>query len=259
VQVRCEDQGAADARLYFAVIDTGIGVPADKQPLIFKAFSQADGSTARQYGGTGLGLTISASLVEMMGGRLQVESHMGQGSRFYFSAGFGLGSAIPSAPAMKEESAVLAVNSSAEVPGRPLKILLVEDNAINHMLATRLLQKCGHFVTLATTGVEAVATLAAQSFDLVLLDVQMPGMDGFETTATIRARESELERHTPIIALTAHAIKGDRQRCLDAGMDGYVSKPINTRELLEEIRNLGLANTESHSTHPTAVPTHSSA
>ncbi|HJX83510.1 MAG TPA: response regulator, partial [Candidatus Angelobacter sp.] len=200
-----------------------------------------------------------ASLVEMMGGRLQVESHVGQGSRFYFSAGFGLGSVIPSAPAMKEKSAVLAANGSAEGPGRPLKILLVEDNAINHMLATRLLQKCGHFVTLATSGAEALTTLAAQSFDLVLMDVQMPGMDGFETTATIRARESTLERHTPIIALTAHAIKGDRQRCLDAGMDGYVSKPINTRELLEEIGNLGLANTENHGKHPTAVPTYSPA
>jgi signal transduction histidine kinase/ActR/RegA family two-component response regulator len=257
VQVRRENQGASDTRLYFAVIDTGIGVPADKQPLIFKAFSQADGSTARQYGGTGLGLTISASLVEMMGGRLQVESHVGKGSRFYFSAGFGLGSALPSAPAHECKSAILAAGGSAEAPSRPLNILLVEDNAINHMLATRLLQKSGHFVTLATSGVEALTSMAARSFDLVLMDVQMPGMDGFETTATIRARESALERHTPIIALTAHAIKGDRQRCLDAGMDGYVSKPINTRELLDEIANLGLANTESHGERSTAVPTHS--
>jgi signal transduction histidine kinase/ActR/RegA family two-component response regulator len=257
VQVRRENQGASDTRLYFAVIDTGIGVPADKQPLIFKAFSQADGSTARQYGGTGLGLTISASLVEMMGGRLQVESHVGKGSRFYFSAGFGLGSALLSAPAHECKSAILAAGGSAKAPSRPLNILLVEDNAINHMLATRLLQKSGHFVTLATSGVEALTSMAARSFDLVLMDVQMPGMDGFETTATIRARESALERHTPIIALTAHAIKGDRQRCLDAGMDGYVSKPINTRELLDEIANLGLANTESHGERSTAVPTHS--
>jgi signal transduction histidine kinase/CheY-like chemotaxis protein len=240
VQVRCESRTASDARLCFAVTDTGIGVPKEKQPLIFQAFSQADSSTGRKYGGTGLGLTISASLVEMMGGRLQIESQVGKGSTFYFSAGFALGSAIHETLDNEGESSALAASASTDGPNRPLHILLVEDNAINHMLATRLLQKCGHTVTLATSGVEALAATEARSFDLVLMDVQMPGMDGFEATANIRAREAAFGRHTPIIALTARAMKGDRQRCLDAGMDGYVSKPINTKELLEEIVHVGL-------------------
>jgi signal transduction histidine kinase/ActR/RegA family two-component response regulator len=238
VEVRCENRTTSEARLCFAIIDTGIGVPKDKQPLIFQAFSQADGSTGRKYGGTGLGLTISASLVEMMGGQLQIESQVGKGSKFYFSADFALGSVTHAAPDDERKSAARAVNASAGRPNRPLHILLVEDNAINHTLATRLLQKCGHTVTLATSGAEALKATETQSFDLVLMDLQMPGMDGFEATANIRAREARLGRYTPIIALTAHAMKDDRQRCLAAGMDGYVSKPINTQKLLKEIAHL---------------------
>jgi CheY-like chemotaxis protein len=146
----------------------------------------------------------------------------------------------------RKKSETLAANASTLEAGRPLHILLVEDTAINQKLATRILERRGHKVTLAKSGIETLAATEIQIFDLVLMDVQMPGMDGFEATANIRAREAVLGRRTPIVALTAHAMKGDRQRCLDAGMDGYVGKPINIAELLEEITRVSMANTRTH-------------
>jgi PAS domain S-box-containing protein len=357
--------------LHFEVRDTGIGIPADKQRKIFQAFEQADTSTTRQYGGTGLGLTISARLVEMMGGRIRVESEPGRGSIFHFTARFAPARGPVASPAMARPETLhglpvlvvddnatnrlilhemltnwrmrpavvegaaqaLAALEQAAAQGEPfplvlldvmmpgvdgftlaeqiqrhpeltgsvllmlssaaraedsarcrqlgiatyltkpvkqselldailtarhaatdkeeraapaaapvldrgrLRVLLAEDNVVNQRLAVRLLEKQGHAVVVANNGHEALAALEREPFDLVLMDVQMPDMGGFETTAEIRRREAERGngRHVPVIAMTAHAMKGDRERCLAAGMDDYVSKPVRAQELFEAI------------------------
>jgi len=364
--------------LHFAVTDTGIGIPREKQRLIFEAFIQADSSTIRKYGGTGLGLRISALLTEMMGGRIWVESEVGKGSTFHFTAHFG----IANDPRTQDEGAdlhhvrVLVVDDNATSrrilegmltewgvqtavvdsgtaalsaldhakrsgnsftllladaqmpdidgfdllkrlnsdsrhtgatimmlasagqkgdvtrcrelgvaayltkpvsqpelldailkalgnrpsepfgtnivttpsvpePRRRLRILLAEDNTVNHQLAVRLLEKRGHRVVGVHDGLEALTALEKtgfEGFDLVLMDVQMPRMDGFDATAGIRAKERAYGKHLPIVAMTAHALKGDRERCLAAGMDAYISKPINAKELSETIEALALAS-----------------
>jgi PAS domain S-box-containing protein len=221
--------------LRFAVSDTGIGIAPEKQRLIFEAFAQADGSTTRCYGGTGLGLTISARLVEMMGGRMRVESEVGRGSTFSFTVNFALPADAPEQ--LSHTLLAMPERASTDAPPalRPLCILLAEDNPVNQKLAVRLLEKQGHRVVVATTGHETVVAAAAEPFDLVLMDVQMPEMDGFEATAAIRQQERQTGRHLPIIAMTAHAMQGDRDRCLASGMDGYISKPIRAGELFEAI------------------------
>jgi PAS domain S-box-containing protein len=363
-----------DVILHFAIRDTGIGISQDKQKLIFEAFAQADNSPSRNYGGTGLGLTISSRLVEMMGGRIWLESNPGQGSTFHFTVTFEL----PQAPTERRERnqelslagiPVLVVDDNptnrrileatllqwgmkptlaesgltaltglrqakeagnrtmlllldAQMPGmdgfslmekirqdpelptatvmmltsggqrgdaarcrelgicayltkpvrqwelreailsvlgmeqqkddsmklltrhtlsqtrRRLRVLLAEDNAINRELVVRLLSKRGHTVVVAVNGKQAVSALETQSFDVVLMDVQMPEMDGFEATAAIRQKEKANGTHVPIIALTAHAMKGDRERCLAGGMDGYVSKPVQAEELIKAVEGL---------------------
>jgi CheY-like chemotaxis protein len=352
------------------VQDTGIGIPLQKQKLIFDAFSQADGSTARKFGGTGLGLTISNRLADIMGGRLWMESEEGRGSAFHFTASFGVVKAPESglimapaalagldalvvvanetnrrilqemltnwglkpAPAADGAAALECVKhaersfalilSDFDMPGmngyrlveslrqasgpaakvimlttagqrgdalrcrefgvsayltkpvgqrelfdcvvrvlgasseggagaappiaRPaepeprkkLRILLAEDNPVNQMFAERLLEKQGHQVTVTSNGRQALAALDRQDFDIVLMDVQMPEMDGFEATSAIRVKESRTGSHIPIIAMTAHAMTGDRERCLAAGMDGYVAKPIHAKELFSAIENV---------------------
>jgi len=356
--------------LHFTIRDTGVGIPPEQQKLIFQAFSQADGTTTRRFGGTGLGLTISTRLVEMMGGRIWVESEVGQGSRFHFTARFGVGKDVPitrdTEPASLVDVPVLVVDDNAtnrrllearlrswhmqpesvssgvealtrmqqacdggrafplllvdshmpemdgfmlvekirehpEMAGttivmltsagqrgdaarcrnlgivgylpkpirqaelrdaiadvlgrgpseaaapelvtrhtlreqrRGLRILLAEDNAVNQKLAIRALEKFGHVVSVACDGEQALAALEESTFDLILMDVQMPKLDGFETTRAIRERELGTQLHRPIIAMTAYAMKGDREKCLAAGMDAYVSKPIRADELLEAI------------------------
>jgi two-component system sensor histidine kinase/response regulator len=356
--------------LHFTVRDTGIGIPPHKQQAIFAPFVQADGSTTRKYGGTGLGLTISQRLVELMGGRIWVESEPGQGSAFHLTARFSVPAhprlpSLPLKPVDLQDLPVLVVDDNAtnrrileemvtnwhmkptaveggcsalaemkraagagqpyplvlldammpemdgfslagqvqqqpELAGatimmlssadrgmnsvrlqelgiaafltKPIKqselfdaimttlgvaarraqpaevapmpaarpsrrILLAEDNAVNQKLVVRLLQKAGHHAVVADNGREAVALLEQQPFDLVLMDVQMPDMDGFEATAAIRRKEGT-GAHVPIVAMTAHAMKGDRERCLAAGMDSYVAKPIQARELLEVLDQL---------------------
>ncbi|MGO9274210.1 MAG: response regulator [Terriglobia bacterium] len=372
INLRVQRESAAEGAtcLHFSVQDTGIGIPPDRQARIFEAFSQADCSTARRFGGTGLGLTISRRLVEMMGGRIWVESIPGQGSTFHFTAHFGVSQAAASAEPLEAAQlmgmGVLVVDDNdtnrrilgsllagwgmkptlagdgadalgtlararqanqsfrlvltdAEMPGmdgfeladeirrnpglsgasimmltsagqrgdaarcrevglegyltkpvgqvelrdailrvtgskrreakpalvtrhslreeKRLRILLAEDNAVNQKLAARLLEKQGHHVTIAGNGREALEQLEKQGFDLVLMDIQMPEMDGFEATAAIREREKRTARHVPVIAMTAHAMQGDRERCLAAGMDGYVSKPIKLQELIGVIEN----------------------
>ena len=362
--------------LHFEVADTGIGIPSNKQRIIFEAFSQADSSTTRKFGGTGLGLTICSRLVQMMKGRIWVDSHSGKGSTFHFTAEFGLAqSPLPVSPdepvslagvkalivddnetnrrileklltawgmhitlADSAQAALTALHyakdagqpfllllTDANMPemdgfaladevrkdpnlagatlmmltsggqhgdsarsrelgvsayltkpvGRSelraaiiralaaseprsmesklapsesprgagpgtgaLRILLAEDNALNQMHAIRLFEKRGHVVTVASNGREALAALEREQFDLVLMDVQMPEMDGFETAAEIRARERSMGGHIPIVAMTAHAMKGDRERCLAAGMDDYTSKPIRADELFEAINRV---------------------
>ncbi len=372
LKVALESRTQDRIRLHFVVQDTGIGIAPQKQKLIFEAFSQADGSTARNFGGTGLGLTISNRLVEMMGGRIWVESTEGKGSAFHFTASLGVGKVTEPPPAVAPvvlagldalvvddnatnrrilqemltnwgmrptmvESGIAALEcvkqakdhfalilsdfnmpdmngftlverlrqgpdpaaetrvimlSSAGQRGdaarcrelgvaayltkpvgqselfdcvvrvlgttsrygagadalitqhtlregkRKLHILLAEDNTVNQRLAERLLEKHGHEVTVTPNGREALAILDRENFDVVLMDVQMPEMDGFEAASAIRVRESRTGSHIPIIAMTAHAMAGDRERCFDAGMDGYVSKPIHAKELFEAIETL---------------------
>lgn len=375
LKVKAEKRKGKECELHFVVADTGIGIPKEKQASIFDAFSQADTSTTRNYGGTGLGLTISKRLAEMMGGKLWVESEVGQGSHFHFTANVGVGegqkSEVRARPALEILTGVrvlivddnhtnlrilealarrwgmqpsqadsgeralrellvaqetgkpyLLILTDMHMPGmdgftlverirektelpiatimmltsaghrgdaercralgvaayllKPIRqmelgeamaqalgageqgpaakvitrfslqnstssiasldILIAEDNAVNQRLVVRLLQKRGHRIEVAANGREALAAMEKKSFDVVLMDLQMPEMDGFEATAIIREREKGGGYHQPIIALTAHAMKGDREKCLVAGMDGYLTKPIRTEELDEVLK-----------------------
>ena len=221
-----EAQGEADACdaavwLRFEVEDTGIGIPADKLDAIFDPFSQADSTTTRKYGGTGLGLTICRRLVELMGGRIGVRSAEGAGSTFHFNA-----------PMQQASQQQVAAQARAQMPLRALNILLVEDHPINQMLAVRMLERGGHRVTVAGSGLEGVQRWRELRPDVVLMDLQMPVMDGLEATRRIREAEaSERLPRTPIIAMTANAFAEDRQACLAAGMDAYLSKPAKAEAL----------------------------
>jgi len=368
VRVETQELQGEEVTLHFSVADTGIGIPADKKRLVFEAFAQADNTISRRFGGTGLGLTISSRLVQLMGGEIAVESEPGKGSTFHFTARFrrAAGGATRSSAAelrtlrglrtlavddnatsrrvlgemlsrgglkpvlaagAREAMEILRVSAQAGEPFplmlldahmpeadgfklaeqirqdpkladtvivmlaskcergdearrrelgiaaclpkpigqtalfaavgkllapkpsravspprvvrhpemRRLHILLAEDNPVNQRLASRILEKHGHSVRVAADGHEALAALGKENFDLVLMDVQMPGMDGFEVTKAVRAQETATGRHRRIVAMTAHALKGDRERCLAAGMDGYIAKPIQVKELVEAL------------------------
>jgi CheY-like chemotaxis protein len=230
--------GADEVVLRFSVADSGIGIPTDRRQVIFEAFTQADGTMTRKFGGTGLGLAICARLAEMMGGSISVESGVGEGSTFHFTARLGLAARADSPPAGAGSAPPGETASRDHEPRssrRPLRVLLAEDNAVNRKLAARLLQKWGHGVTVVEDGSAALRALDEEEFDLVLMDVQMPVMDGLTACAEIRKREAAGGRRLPVIALTAHAMAGDRERCLAAGMDAYLSKPVRAEELMRAI------------------------
>jgi signal transduction histidine kinase/HPt (histidine-containing phosphotransfer) domain-containing protein len=235
VGVRREDGGGLDAGtpllLTIFVRDTGCGIPQEKQGRIFESFTQADASTARQYGGTGLGLTICRRLLRLMGGRFRVESAPGMGSTFLFTVPMVVGEAHSLPSAEREAGA-----ETLTLPDRPLRILLVDDTAMNQILAARILERAGHRTVVAENGRDAIAILGRQEFDLVLMDVMMPVMDGLEATTRIRAGKPRvLNPDIPIIAMTAQAMKEDRERCLAAGMNDYVAKPIRLDEFFRAI------------------------
>ncbi|MBI4990018.1 MAG: response regulator [Rhodocyclales bacterium] len=213
--------------LRFSVSDTGIGIAEEARALIFDAFAQADISHSRRYGGTGLGLSISKQLIELMGGRIGLESTPGQGSTFWFDV-----SLAPAAQAVAGSGPAAAPRALPRLHGH---VLLAEDNAVNEVVAGAMLESFGLRVSVAQNGRQALEALAAQAFDVVLMDCQMPEMDGFEATRRIRQREREkgvpLPSRQPIVAVTANAIEGDRDRCLAAGMDDYLSKPFNKADL----------------------------
>lgn len=225
VEVRCTlEDGFV---LHFTVSDTGIGIAQDKQQVIFDAFAQEDGSITRRFGGTGLGLTISRRLVELMGGRLWVDSTPGKGSHFHFTVRVGRSSASVQHTA----SAALEAKRQGE-PEAHLRILVAEDNPTNQMLLKVMLQRQGHAVTVAHHGREAVEQFGQQPFDVILMDMQMPEMDGLDATREIRRLEmAQGLPQTPIIAITANAMAGDREKCLEVGMNDYLPKPIKLAEL----------------------------
>jgi len=212
------------AMLECKVVDSGIGIPADKTPRLFQKFSQVDSSINRRYGGTGLGLVITKRLVEGMGGTISVESKQRQGSTFTFC--------LPVAVSQAPGEATGPTAAPGPLPSE-LRILLVEDNAVNQMLALGVLQKLGCRADLAHDGEEAIAMTRASRYDVVLMDMQMPKMDGVSATRAIRAMENV---HQPyIIALTANAMESDRQLCLSAGMNDFLAKPFKTAELREKM------------------------
>lgn len=237
VRVKVEEPTAEDdsITLRFTVADTGIGIAPEKQQIIFESFVQADGSTTRKYGGTGLGLSISSRLARLMNGRIWVESAIGRGSTFYFTAKFEKPAGLVESPLPEQITHHSRSSKLTEKVDRPLHVLLAEDNPVNQELAVELLEMRGHSVRIAGNGVEVLAALDRESFDVILMDVQMPEMDGFQATGAIRNREKQSGTHIPIIAITGFAMKGDRQRCLDAGMDGYISKPLRSKELFEVV------------------------
>jgi len=242
-----------EIRLKFTVHDSGIGIPADQQGRLFDTFTQVDESATRQYGGTGLGLAVSKQLAALLGGEIGLETEPGKGSSFWFTASFGqsvslarskadvriLRTPSPNVPVAKSQTGT-AQRAQAPAPTQELgsslvgsmRILLAEDNEINQRITLRLLQKLGLAADAVVNGRQAVEALEKRTYDLVLMDCQMPDMDGYEATAVIRKREGK-SRHQTICALTANAMDGDRERCLAAGMDDYISKPVG----LEKLRN----------------------
>jgi len=226
IEACCDGQNGHLWTTRFAVIDTGIGIPLAARHRIFERFTQADASTARKYGGTGLGLSICRQLVGLMGGEIGIESEPGKGSTFWFT--------VPLVSARARPSASRSDAVPDRTQSRPLRILLTEDNVINQDFVGTLLRRAGHTVDVVGDGKAAVAAVQARDYDVVLMDVHMPGMDGIEATRAIRTLPGPAAR-VPVVALTANAIKGDRERYLSAGMDDYVAKPIAMDDLSDAI------------------------
>jgi signal transduction histidine kinase/CheY-like chemotaxis protein len=262
VAVREDARAEGSTRLHVSVTDTGIGIPKDKQAAVFEAFQQADGSTTRRFGGTGLGLTISATLAGLMGGRLWMDGEPGVGSTFHFTVALDVAAALgPAAPAPPPTVSMRAQPSATAAPlagngGQTAqRLLLVEDNVVNQRVASGLLARRGHHITVAENGAVALDWLGREHFDAVLMDVQMPVMGGLEATVAIRKLEQGTDRHVRIVAMTAHAMKGDRERCLAAGMDGYLTKPLQLAKLFAAVEEQDAGTLDSLATEgaPTAM------
>jgi CheY-like chemotaxis protein len=244
VRVSLQSQTTGKALVRFAVADTGVGIEPSRVKAIFEPFTQADSSTTRRFGGTGLGLTISARMVVMMGGRISVASEPGEGSTFSFAAPFELDPAQvqpPLLPGGADRSLAEVANPAAPAVVRirsSLRVLVAEDSSVNQLLAVGILKTRGHSAVVAINGKVAVERFEEGGFDVILMDVQMPEMSGLEATAAIRTLEKHRGGHVPIVGVTAHAMKGDRERCLAAGMDAYVTKPIRPGELFAAIDGL---------------------
>lgn len=231
LSVDCFDCDAGSVLLRFVVRDSGIGMPPEKLSSIFEPFTQLDSSSTRKRGGTGLGLPISSKLVDLMGGRLVVSSEPGSGTAFSFTI------PVPVAPSVESVEDLKAAASESLI-ARPLKILVAEDNQINQRLVLSMLERAGYLVSLVSSGARAVEEAVHGGYDAVLMDVQMPDLDGIEATHAIRRAEEGTSRRVPIIAMTAHAMPGDMENCLSAGMDGYLSKPIRLDSLIRKIEAL---------------------
>ena len=242
----------------FVVSDTGIGISPEQQTRVFEAFTQADASTTRKFGGTGLGLAISARLVALMGGRLQLDSQPGKGSRFHFTLPLGgtpgrTTDTLPLSAPME-----LAHIQAQQQTFEGLRVLVAEDHPVNELLMRQLLKRLGCVTTVARNGLEAVAAWRRGGIDLIMMDVQMPELSGLDATAEIRAQEGNGPTHTPIVAVTANAMSGDETKCLQAGMDAYTSKPVSPQALMQAMRDalaVGArwARGERLSAHPPAA------
>jgi signal transduction histidine kinase/CheY-like chemotaxis protein len=229
IEVAVQSRSAEQVIVRFAVRDTGIGIPGEKMGALFQPFSQLDCSYTRAFGGTGLGLAITRRLVEMMGGTIGVKSHLAEGSCFWFELPLDLQTGAGVGEKIEETIRFLTNRNDA-------RILLAEDNPVNRLVALRLLEKLGCRADAVNDGVQALQALEEKVYDLVLLDIQMPEMDGFSVVEELRAgRRATLNRRTPVIAITAHAMKGDQQRCLDAGMNDYLAKPIHVAQLADRL------------------------
>ena len=238
VRVRVEVSDEHHLRqVRLTVSDTGIGIPEEQRRLLFQPFTQGDGSTTRRFGGTGLGLAISRRLVDMMGGRIGVESEYGQGSTFEVLLG------LPAARPIEASATESAKPERTEV--RPARVLLVEDNPVNRRLVQLMLERVGHTVDTAENGAMALERFEPGRYDVILMDAQMPRMDGYEATRVIRSRERGAAP-VPILALTARAMKGDRERCIEAGMSDYLTKPVSSATLLGAIEEWTLRGALPH-------------
>jgi len=255
VRVTIDNEDNMQQNLRFEINDTGIGISEAAHPNLFKRYSQAETSTSNKYGGTGLGLSISKQLVEMTGGEVGFTSEVNVGSTFWFTSQLSRSEASAADVAGSESVAGIHVSATApggsagddqsESPDEPdvaksdsLRVLLVEDNAVNQMLAMAILKKAGHRVDLAADGVEAVEAAGNNLYDVVLMDIQMPNMDGLEATRRIRAMDDPKLANVHIVAITANALLGDRETCLSAGMNDYLPKPIDQKRLLGALSQL---------------------
>ena len=238
VNVKKKSLTEKDCHLVFEVVDSGIGISPKNLPHIFDVFTDAHNTTARRYGGTGLGLAICKKIVEMMGGTFEVDSIEGTGSTFRFSIIFGYKPHVFGNTVNEEGDKLQAAGTQLPPELHHLRILMAEDNTVNQRIAVRILEKLGWKVTVANNGQEVLDILNKETFDVILMDDSMPLLSGIETTQVIRREEKQTGLHVPIIAMTANAMAGDREKYLASGMDGYVSKPIDRNLLYDEIVKL---------------------
>lgn len=227
-------EGLDDVVVEFRIKDTGIGIAPEKMDKIFEVFEQGTNSMSRKFGGTGIGLSIVKRLITLQGGKISVDSTPGRGSEFYFSLPFSKQNSYEDENGVKEN---LNHNEESRKEGEGIKVLIVEDNAINQLLVLKLLQKRGYDTTVAENGQIALHKYDKADFDIILMDLRMPEMDGYEATIQIRKMDS-YKRFVPIVAMTAHTIKGEYERCMSIGMNDYISKPFRAAELYEKIQLL---------------------